>query len=143
MRLYLRAVSTSFAAFPDVVRDGLFDVNVLAGLHRPDRGQRVPVVGGGDRDRVDLFVFEDAAHVGVDLRPLAGLLKNHGGGLFRAPAIDIDKRGDLDIGHGKNLFDMRRPARSDADDGDAYAIVGAAQDWEAAAAVTQEIDVSS
>ena len=59
IRLYLRAVSTSFAAFPDVVRYRLLDVDVLAGLHRPDRGQRVPVVGGGDGDRVDLLVVEN------------------------------------------------------------------------------------
>src|SRR5690606_22646496 len=33
------------AAFHDVVADRLFDIHIFAGLHGPDRGQRVPVVG--------------------------------------------------------------------------------------------------
>ena len=63
-------------AFPDIVGDGLFDIDILAGLHRPDRGQSVPVIGGRDRDRVDVLVLEDAPHVGFDLRALAGLLED-------------------------------------------------------------------
>ena len=37
IRLYLRAASTDLAALPDVVRDGLLDIDVLAGLAGPDR----------------------------------------------------------------------------------------------------------
>src|SRR5205085_2795839 len=40
-------------ALADVVADRLFAVDVLAGLDRPDGGQRVPVVRGGDGDDVD------------------------------------------------------------------------------------------
>ena len=112
-------------AFPDVVRDGLLDVDVLAGLHGPDGGQRVPVVRGGDGDRVDVLVVEDAAHVGLDLRPLAGLLKDSRGGGFRAPAVGIDQRGDLDVGDGQNLLDMGGAPGAHANDGEAYAIVRA------------------
>src|SRR5699024_3359559 len=41
------------APFPDVVGDGLLDVDVLTRLERPDRRQGVPVVTGGDHDGVD------------------------------------------------------------------------------------------
>ena len=48
--LYLRAAFTIAAAFAHVVAHRLFDVHVFAGLDGPDGGQRVPVVGRGDRD---------------------------------------------------------------------------------------------
>src|SRR5436309_11266272 len=51
-----------------VVRHRLLDVNVLAGLAGPDRGQRVPMVGRGDADDVDLLVLEDPAQVGLAAR---------------------------------------------------------------------------
>src|SRR5262249_40722458 len=37
-------------AFPQVVRARLLDVHVLPGLTRPDRDQRMPVIGRGDRN---------------------------------------------------------------------------------------------
>ena len=46
------------AAFADVVADRLLDVHVLAGLHGPDRHQRVPVVRRGDADDIDALVVE-------------------------------------------------------------------------------------
>src|SRR5262245_10843732 len=51
------------AAFADVVADRLLDVNVLAGLHGPDGGQGVPVVGRGNADGVNRLVFENLADV--------------------------------------------------------------------------------
>src|ERR1051325_1309983 len=53
----------NFAAFPNVVRHGLLDVHVLARLDRPDGRQRMPMVGRGDRDCVDLRFLEHLAHV--------------------------------------------------------------------------------
>ena len=50
-------------AFADVVADRLLDVDVLARLAGPDRGQGVPVVRRGDRDGVDVLVVEDLAEV--------------------------------------------------------------------------------
>ena len=50
-------------AFPHGVRRGLLDVDVLAGLQRPDGRERVPVVRHGDDDGVDVLVVEDAAEV--------------------------------------------------------------------------------
>ena len=65
MRLYLRAASTALPAFPDVVRDGLLDVDVLAGLAGPDGVEGVPVVGRGDGDGVDVLVLQQLADVDI------------------------------------------------------------------------------
>ena len=59
------------AAFPDVVRDRLLDVDVLARLAGPDDDQRMPVVRRGDGDGVDVLVFEQLADIGVGLHRLA------------------------------------------------------------------------
>ena len=64
-------------AFADVVADGLLDIDVLAGLARPDRRQRVPVVGRGDRDGVDRLVVEQAANVLNDLGRGLGVSLDH------------------------------------------------------------------
>jgi hypothetical protein len=49
--------------FPLAVRQGLLHVHVLAGLHRPDRSQTVPVVRSGDHHRVDVRIVEHASHI--------------------------------------------------------------------------------
>ena len=52
------------ATFDDVVADGLFDVDVLAGLAGPDGHERVPVIGRGDRHGIDVAVVEHAPEIG-------------------------------------------------------------------------------
>ena len=51
-------------AVADVVRDRLLDVDVLAGVAGVDAHDRVPVLGRGDHDRVDVAVLEQPAVVG-------------------------------------------------------------------------------
>ena len=51
------------AAFPHGVRRRFLDVDVFAGLERPDRRQRVPVIRGGNHDRIHVLVVEDAPEV--------------------------------------------------------------------------------
>ena len=51
--------------FPQVVRERLLDVDVLARLAGPDRRQGVPVVRQGDDHRVDALVVEHLANIGV------------------------------------------------------------------------------
>jgi hypothetical protein len=55
------------APFPDGVRRGLLDVNILACLAGPDRGERVPVIGRGDGDGVHRLIVEHTAQVGLGL----------------------------------------------------------------------------
>ena len=47
--------------FAGVVREGLFDVDILAGGAGVDRNGRVPVIGSGDEDRVDIAAVQDGA----------------------------------------------------------------------------------
>ena len=49
------------AAFADVVADRFLDIDVLARLHGPDSGQRVPVVRRRDEDGGDGFIIENHA----------------------------------------------------------------------------------
>jgi hypothetical protein len=56
-------------AFVDVVGSGLFSVDIFPRLHRPDRGERVPMVRSCDRDRLDLRVGEHLPHI-LELRGL-------------------------------------------------------------------------
>ena len=112
------------AAFPDVVRNGLFDVHILARLHCPDGGEGMPMVGCGNGDDVHIFAFEKFAHVGKDLDAdslvflvLLFLIENG--------VVHVAQPGDaaaLDLGQSANV--VLAPA-SEADDGDAHLIIGA------------------
>ncbi len=112
-------------ALPNIVRDGLFDVDIFARLHGPDGGERVPVISGGDGDRVDLLVLEDAAHIGIDFGTLAGLLKDRRGRGFGAASVRVYQRGNFDIGNGEDFANMRGTARADSDDREADAVIRA------------------
>src|SRR5207248_6277536 len=113
-------------ALADVVADGLFDVDVLAGLHGPDRGQRVPVVGRGDADDVDGLVVEDAAQVFLVLgREALGLL----GGTHRPlddGLVHVADRGHDAVVPAGEAADVAAAAAVDADDRDAEPVVGVA-----------------
>ena len=96
MRLYLRAASTSMPALAHVVRAGLFDVHVLAGLAGQNGRRRVPVVGRGDGHCVDGLVLEDAAHVaqqfgGAFALPLLEAVRN----LLEDVLVHVHKAGDV------------------------------------------------
>ena len=82
------------------------------------------MVGGGNGHRVNGLVVENAAHVGLNDGPLAGLLKDHLRRGFGARPIHFDQRGDLEIRNRQHLFDMSRTAPSDTHNGDPQAVVG-------------------
>ena len=108
-------------AFGDRVRDGLLDVDVLAGGDRVERDRLVPVIGRADHDRVDLAVVQDAAIVGDLQRGGAGDL----GGLEQARLVDVADGHHLVAGQ---LLQMRHQAArsaAGADDADADPIVRA------------------
>src|SRR5579872_2699220 len=52
-------------ALENIVAGGLLDIYVFAGLTSPDGCERVPVIGSGDRYRIDVLGLEHLAHVGV------------------------------------------------------------------------------
>ena len=117
-------------AFEDVVGGRLLHVHVLAGLAGPDRHQRVPVIGRGDHDGVDVLALQELAHVGVGRDLLVALLETlH----LRSEigVVDVAQGHDADAG---DLAEMRISfsahaadlhPRADADHGQANVIVGA------------------
>ena len=86
--------------FEHIVRAGLLDVDVLAGLARPDGLQRVAVVGRGDRDRVDVLVFEQLAQID-DTLPGVSCRSFHSrpARLLQHALVDIADRRDFDVLH--------------------------------------------
>ena len=113
-------------AFADIVADGLFDIDVLAGLHRPDGGQSVPMVGRGDADDMDGFVVHDAAQVlHIARRASLGL----GGRCVAGPmtsGIGVANMGDDAVVAAREARDMIHAAAAHADDRHVEPAIGAA-----------------
>ena len=66
-------------SFDDVVRAGLLDVDVFAGLTAEDRRRSVPVVRRRNGDGVDRAIVEYSPHVGhglVGLQPFLPVLRS-------------------------------------------------------------------
>ena len=113
-------------AFGDVVAEGLLDVDVLAGLGSKDRHQRVPMVGGGDRDGIDALVVEHSAKVGQCRRRggcLAGLLPEHFEGAAEHLRVGIDDGRDLDVVEAHETAQVGLAAAVEAEHGDTDTIV--------------------
>src|SRR5262249_49752180 len=77
------------ASFAHVVAHRLFNVHVLAGLHGPNRHQRMPVVGRGGGDDVDRLVVEHLAQVFDVLGGLALLLLDFGDAVAADLLVDV------------------------------------------------------
>ena len=111
---------------PHGVGGGLLDIHVLAGLQAPDGGQRVPVVGRGDDDRVDVLVVEDAAQVtlvaGPESRDVLELrvLRARGEQVL----VDVAERLDLHVGQAGEAPLQGVPLSADADARHDDAVVG-------------------
>ncbi len=86
-----------FAAFPDIVGSGFFDVNVFACLTRPDGGERVPVIWGDDGDGVNLLVVENHAEVPVGGRLHAGFLLDKFQGGSEERLVGVADGADLHV----------------------------------------------
>src|SRR5262245_9948930 len=85
------------AAFPDIVRWRLLDIDVLTGLAGTDRSRRVPVIGSGDDNGVDGLVVEDAAHLFDGLGRLPLPTSDGLGGPGQAFFVQVANTGDLGI----------------------------------------------
>src|SRR5207249_4129711 len=113
------------AALPDVMGDGLLDIDVFACLNGPDGRQRMPVVGRGDGDHVDGFILQQLSDVGETVH--AGGL---GGEAFDAAienvTVHIAQGGHPNVLEGGESADVVGAAAMKADDGHADLFVGAA-----------------
>src|SRR5206468_7376323 len=70
--------------------DGLFAIDIFAGLHGPNGHQRMPVVRRGDRHDIDVFVVEDLPDIFDDFWPQSLPLFDHARLISANAAIDID-----------------------------------------------------
>ncbi len=115
----------ALTAFEDVVAAGFLDVDVFAGLASPDGDEGVPVVGRGNGDGVDAFVFQELADVGVG--------GDFGGVVFFQlvdsaaddVVVNVAESGDADAGNAAEAFDVGASASVDADNGDSDVFIGA------------------
>src|SRR5687767_13099589 len=51
------------ASFEDVMACRLLYIHMLAGLTRPDRSQRMPVIWSGERHCIDFLIIKNLAHI--------------------------------------------------------------------------------
>ena len=114
MRLYFLAALYDSPAFRHVVRHGLLDVDVLAGLAGPDRHQGVPVIRGRDRDGVEFTVVDQFSDVGVGLDRLLAL-----GEFLRLARqhlrVDVAERHDSDTGEPAESVDVAAATAAETD----------------------------
>jgi hypothetical protein len=112
------------AAFPDVVGDGLFHVDVLAVRRGGDGDQAVGVIRRGDADGIDVLRFTQFPIVAVG-RDLGSSLLDLGLGAgqhLRVAIAEGDEAGAFRAEHG---IDMGHAAAVEADDSDAQLVVRA------------------
>ena len=110
----------------NAVRERFLDIDVLARLAGPDRRQRMPVIGRGDGDGIDLLVLQRLADVSVFLWCLAlGSLDGFGAPLEHV-GIDV-AQGDIFrlIFHAQDVPDMGAALAIESDGTHPDAAVGA------------------
>src|SRR5439155_8103744 len=111
--------------FPPVVRAGLFDVNVLAGLATPDGHQRVPMVRRRNRDRVDGFIVEELPHVDEGLVLRQALLLHPLEALGQHVFIHVAERRDFSLWNLREFLHMVPTAPTNAANSHADAVARA------------------
>src|SRR5439155_15965764 len=97
--------------------------DVLAGLAGPDRHQGVPVVGRGDRDSVEILVFQGLADVLDGLRLLAAFRASLFESLPIGARVRIDEISDFHAVHPRPRPDMRSAPAVQAGDGNVDGVV--------------------
>jgi hypothetical protein len=104
-------------AFRDGVGHGFFQIDVLAGADRRQRDERVPVVGHGDRDGVDVIACEQLAEIpvgGAVFVALGGIRPRLGGGACLAVHIaDGHQPGFRQAGPGARMITSALIAQTD------------------------------
>src|SRR6266446_10199536 len=89
-------------SFKPVMRARLFYIRIFPGLARPDGHQRVPMIGRGDRDSVNVFVLKEFTDIDV------------GFGLWQSQLLDVPeamvRHGLIHIAESGNLrpWDTRK-----------------------------------
>jgi hypothetical protein len=112
------------SALPDVVGNGLFQIDILAGLAGPHAHERMPMIGSGDGDNIDVFIIEHFPEVLVACDESFLILKFAHASCEHV-VVHIAERDDAHALLGHELADVRATAALEADDRDAKVGVGA------------------
>jgi len=108
-------------AFANGVRGGLLHVHVRPRLHGGDRGQRVPVVGGGDDDDFRPLAREQLAVIAVVAGGVAGEGPKPAAGGGERAGVDVAEADDLAGAAGDGLGEDVATPPAGADQGGAEA----------------------
>src|ERR1700676_5605852 len=111
------------ATFTRIVRASLFYVNVFPGLAGPDGHERVPMIGSGDGDGVNVFVVEELANIHVGFRLWQAELLDLSEALVGDAFVDIAESGQLGLWNTRETVDVIVAAAAHSADGHAYAII--------------------
>jgi hypothetical protein len=104
-------------SFPNVVRNGLFDIHVFAGLNGPNRGQRMPMVWRGDADGIDVFALEQFPDIAVTLETVA-LVLAFANRLIKDVVVRVAEGNEADARNLLELLDMVFAAAIQTNDSD-------------------------
>src|ERR1700730_753282 len=94
------------ASFKGVVRAVFFYVHIFPGLARPDGHQRVPMIGRGDGDGVDIFVLEELANIDIGFGLWQALLLDVAEALVQHAFIHIAQSANLCSRHAGETLNM-------------------------------------
>jgi hypothetical protein len=93
-------------AFMQIVAARFLDIHILAGLARPDRHQRMPVIRRGNGNRVHILAFEHLPDVLHDLRFGALQVAQLFLPLGKRPRVGIDQVGNRYARHRGEFLDV-------------------------------------
>ena len=112
------------AALADVVGDGLFHVDVLAGFTAQNGSGSMPMEGRGDDDRIHRLVVQDPPDVLLHLGafPL-GLLRDLESGPHHV-LVHVADVGQIHVGHFAEIPGEDRAAAADTHHGDGHLVIG-------------------
>src|SRR6185503_6034868 len=93
------------------MRTGLFNVNVLARLASHDGCRGVPMVGRGDDDGINIFLFHQPADITQPLRVFAGAFADIRNRAVNYLAVHIADISNLDIWNSAEILrEVKAPA---------------------------------
>ena len=102
-----------------------FGIYVLAGLRRKDGAERVPMIAGGDLDRIDVVAAEDFHHVVAFIAVLVAVLfVGHSPDGFAPRFLHVGDGDELDVRLGEETGKHLPPPRADADAAHDDAVAG-------------------
>lgn len=105
-------------ALPRIVAAWLFEINVLAGFGGEGGHGRVPMIGSGDEQGINLLVFQYAAEVLFGHGRVTLGLGGDVHGFRQIADVHVDDVFDFDAWHGGEFLDQIQAAAMNAGDAD-------------------------